>query len=122
MQEMRAQLQEMRATLDQMKANAAKLKDPAARQEADGNVTLWENMLQHMEGMVATMSNPPMPMMGGGMNRGGMQGGMSCGCMKPGQGMAGNCCAGMKAGAGCCGGGKCMRPSAPPAPAGAPSM
>ena len=88
MQEMKAQLEKMHATLDQMKANLAKVKDPAARQEAQLNVDLWEGMVQHMDSMVKMMSNHPMQHQGAGMETG--------------------CCAGMKDG-GHGGGNKCMQ-------------
>ena len=92
MQEMKAQVEKMHATLDQMKANLAKVKDPAARQQAQLNVDLWEGMVQHMDGMVKMMSDHPMPHEGAGMQMG--------------------CCMGMKKGehgGGCCGGNKCMQ-------------
>jgi hypothetical protein len=97
MQEMKAQLEKMHATLDQMKANLAKLKDPAAKQQAQLNVDLWQGMVGHLDGMVKMMSD-------GGMHEGGM--------MHDGAAMPMACCAGMKEGAqkgGCCADNKCMQ-------------
>ncbi|MBZ5720600.1 MAG: hypothetical protein LAO03_09490 [Acidobacteriia bacterium] len=92
--EMKAQVEKMRATLDQMKANLAKMKDPATKQQGELDLSLWDAMISHMEGMVKMMSQHPG--MGMGMMHGeGHDGGMDC-------------CTGMKEG-GCCGGGKCMR-------------
>jgi hypothetical protein len=97
MQEMKAQLEKMHATLDQMKANLIKMKDPAAKQQAQLNVDLWQGMVGHLDGMVKMMSD-------GGMHEGGM--------MHGGAAMPMACCAGMKEGsqkAGCCGDNKCMQ-------------
>ena len=74
MQGMKDQVAKMRATLEIMKSNLLTLKgDPAARQQAQLNVELWEVMIQHMEGMVKMMSAHEGMGMGGGM---GMMGGM----------------------------------------------
>ena len=92
MQEMKTQLEKMHATLDQMKTNLAKLKDPAAKQQAQLDVDLWEGMVHHLDGMVKMMSDQGMPHEGAGMQMG--------------------CCVGMKDGAqagGCCAGNKCMQ-------------
>jgi len=97
MQEMKAQLEKMHATLDQMKANLAKMKDPAAKQQAQLNVDLWQDMVGHLDGMVKMMSD-------GGMHERGM--------MHGGAAMPMACCDGMKEGAqkgGCCGDNKCMQ-------------
>ena len=97
MQEMKAQLEKMHATLDEMKANLAKMKDPAARQQAQLNVDLWQDMVGHLDGMVKMMSD-------GGMHERGM--------MHGGAAMPMACCDGMKEGAqkgGCCGDNKCMQ-------------
>lgn len=90
MQEMKAQLEKMHATLDQMKANLAKVKDPAAKQQAQLDVDLWEGMVHHLDGMVRMMSDQGMAREGAGMPMG------CCGHMKDGAG-------------GCCEGNKCMQ-------------
>ena len=84
MQEMKAQLEKMHANLDQMKTNLVKIKDPAARQQAQLNVDLWQDMVGHLDGMVKMMSD-------GGMHKRGM--------MHGGAAMSMACCAGMKEGA-----------------------
>jgi hypothetical protein len=106
MQEMKAQLEKMHATLDQMKANLAKVKDPAARQQGQMDVDLWDGMIKHMDAMVGMMSRHEG--MGMGMMHGGMPGGMEC-------------CKDMKEGGGCCGGNKCMQPKAPDAQSAPPA-
>ncbi len=113
MQEMQTQVQGMRATLEQLRTNAAKIQDPAAHQQAELDVSLWDSMVKHMEGMLQTMSQHD-AMDGGGMGMGmhGGGGAMSC-CGEHGGGAAG-CCASMGKG-GCCGGGKCSQPKATPA-------
>jgi hypothetical protein len=106
MQEMKAHLEKMHATLDQMKANLAKVKDPAARQEAQLNVDLWQGMVQHMDSMLKMMSDHPMQHEGMDHEGAAMKG----------------CCAEMmkkdtQAG-GCCGGNKCMQQGAEKTPPG----
>jgi hypothetical protein len=66
MEQMQAQVDKMRATLEQMKANLSKITDPAARQQAQLNVDLWEAMVHHMEVMTHMMAPH------GGMDMGGM--------------------------------------------------
>lgn len=103
MHEMKAHVEKIHATLDQMKANLAKVKDPAAKQQAQLDIDLWEGMVQHMDGMVNMMSDHPMGHEGMGHDGMGLQMG---------------CCAGMKEGehqGGCCGGMKCMQHSTGPA-------
>ena len=65
-QGMKDHVAKMRATLEQMKANLAKVKDPAAKQQSQFDIDLWEGMVKHMEGMVSMMSeHPGMDTMGG---------------------------------------------------------
>ncbi|HET7440758.1 MAG TPA: hypothetical protein VFJ47_05595 [Terriglobales bacterium] len=108
MQEMKAQLAKMHMTLDQMKLNLAKVKDPAAKQQAQLDIDLWQGMVQHLDGMVKMMSDHPMG--NAGMGHDGMG--------HDDMGMQMDCCAGMKdsehAG-GCCGGMKCMQHRTGPA-------
>jgi hypothetical protein len=89
----------MRATLEKMKTNVAKVKDPALKQRSQYDVDLWESMVKHMEGMVTMMSGDHEMGMMGGSPHAEHEGGMAC-------------CDKMEAG-GCCGGNKCMKPSAP---------
>jgi hypothetical protein len=114
----------MKATVAKMKANLANVKDPAAKEQDQQNVELWEAMTGHMEGMLKMMEahGGPMGMMGMHHEMGehhGMEG--CCGGMHH-EGMGehheamGGCCGGMKEGAGCCGGNKCGGEKAPPAP------
>jgi hypothetical protein len=56
MQHMKDQVAKMRSTLDQMKANLDKLQDPAAKQQAQLDVDMWEAMVTDMEGMMSMMS------------------------------------------------------------------
>ncbi len=39
-----------------MKANLSKITDPSLKQQAQYDVDLWEEMVQHMEGMSAMMN------------------------------------------------------------------
>ncbi len=68
MMSMQDQATKMRDTLEKMKANVAKISDPAAKQHAQYDVDLWEQMVQHMEGMAKMHSG----MMGMGMHHGDM--------------------------------------------------
>src|SRR5882672_12708290 len=61
--QMQEQVAKMRATLEKMKANLAKISDPALKQQAQLDTDLWEEMVQHMEGM-AKMMQGHMGMMG----------------------------------------------------------
>lgn len=118
MHEMKAHVEKMHATLDQMKANLAKVKDPAAKQQAQLDVDLWEGMVQHMDGMVKMMSDHPMGHEGMGHEGMGHDGMGHEGMGHDGMGMQKGCCAGMKEGGhegGCCGGMKCMQHSTGPA-------
>ena len=72
MMSMQEQATKMRETLEKMKANVAKISDLAAKQHAQYDVDLWEQMVQHMEGMAKMHSG----MMGMGMDHGGMGMGM----------------------------------------------
>ena len=62
----------MRATLEKMKANLSKITDPAAKEQAQLDAELWEDLVQHMESMAQMMKahsgmgmdmkgHPPMP-------------------------------------------------------------
>lgn len=72
MMNMEDQTAKMRATLEKMKANLGKISDPALKQQAQYDVDLWEEMIQHMESMSRMMKahegmggmgmdHPPMP-------------------------------------------------------------
>ena len=98
MQAMREQMEKAKATLQQMKDNLPKITDPAAQQQAQLDIQMWQTLVDHMSAVMEHMGPGMMggPGMGGpGMGRmghgdmGGMHGGM-------GGGMA--CCAGMKHG------------------------
>ena len=65
---MSAQAAKMRATLDKMKANLSKITDPALKQQAQYDVDLWEEMVQHMESMARMMSGHGGMGMGMGMH------------------------------------------------------
>jgi hypothetical protein len=60
----------MRATLEKMKANVSKISDPALKQQAQYDVDLWEQMVQHMESMSAMMNAHAGMGMGSGMGMG----------------------------------------------------
>ena len=66
MMNMEDQVVKMRATLEKMKANLSKISDPALKQQAQYDVDLWEDMVQHMESMSKMMKAH------GGMGMGGM--------------------------------------------------
>jgi hypothetical protein len=55
MQSMEDQTAKMRATLEKMKSNLSKITDPALKQQAQYDIDLWEEMVQHMEGMSKMM-------------------------------------------------------------------
>jgi len=55
MMSMEDQAGKMRATLEKMKANLNKINDPALKQQAQYDVDLWEDMVQHMESMARMM-------------------------------------------------------------------
>lgn len=55
MQSMQDQATKMRATLEKLKANLAKITDPTAKRQAQLDVELWEEMVQHIEGMAKMM-------------------------------------------------------------------
>ena len=57
--DMQNQAAKMRATLEKMKANLPDITDSALRRQAELNVDLWEQMVQHMEGMAKMMSGHP---------------------------------------------------------------
>ena len=120
MQAMHEQMEKAKATLQQMKDNLPKITDPAAQQQAQLDINMWQTLVDHMSAMMehmgpGMMGGPGMGMMGhgemGGMH-GGMGGGMACcagmkhddaahGDMKDHAGMKGGCC--------CCGGGGAMK-------------
>ena len=50
------QVTKMRASLEKMKANLSKITDPALKAHAQLDADLWEQMVQHMEGMSKMMS------------------------------------------------------------------
>ena len=64
MMQMQDQVKKMRATLEKMRANLDKITDPVLKQQAQDNVDLWEQMVEHMEGMSKMMwGHPGMGMM-----------------------------------------------------------
>jgi hypothetical protein len=68
MTNMEDQAAKMRATLEKMKANLSKINDPALKQQAQYDVDLWEDMVQHMESMARMMkAHEGMGMGGTGM-------------------------------------------------------
>lgn len=120
LQAMHEQMEKAKATLQQMKDNLPKITDPAAQQQAQLDINLWQTLVDHMSAMMehmgpGMMGGPGMDMMGhgdmGGMH-GGMGGGMACcagmkhddaahGDMKDHGDMKGGCC--------CCGGAGAMK-------------
>jgi len=141
LQAMKEQVDKAQATLQQMKDNLPKITDPAAQQQAQLDIQMWQTLVDHMAMMMEHMGPGRMGgpgMMGGGMGGPGMMGGghmhggMGAGmagcpcCAQMGQGgmgaggmKGGGCCGGMAQGdmkGGCCGGAggmKCGAPSAP---------
>lgn len=77
MMNMEDQAAKMRTTLDKMKANLSKISDPALKQQAQYDVDLWEDMVQHMESMARMMKAHE------GMGMGGMGMGMGAGMGHP---------------------------------------
>jgi hypothetical protein len=112
MDEAKAQIDKMKATVEQMQANLAKFKDPAARQQAQLDIDLWNAMIGHLDHMVKMMDAGPGMMGPGRMHR---DMGMEHHEMgEHHEGMAGACCGGgMKEGKGCCSGGQCGKQGGP---------
>ncbi len=131
MQAMHEQMEKAKATLQQMKDNLPKITDPAAKQQAQLDINMWQTLVDHMSMMMehmgpGMMGGPGMGMMGqGGMmgaGPGAMAGCPCCDAMHHDDDHGPGCCAGMAHGdmkgdmkGGCCCGGaggmKCAQPA-----------
>jgi hypothetical protein len=75
-----------------MKDNLPKITDPAAQQQAQLDINMWQTLVDHMSALMEHMG----PGMMGGMGGPGMMGHGDMGGMHGGMGGGMACCAGMK--------------------------